>query len=107
MDKQVKISFIINRYNMEVDPPLPTDEKPKKKKKKFLGKLKIPEDHSNPTESDMGMGEETKAADSIQSTGSYQHVIVDREQIDIQDGLNKFAPQVRDNTITLKSKNAF
>jgi hypothetical protein len=50
------------------------------------------------------MGEETKAADSIISTGSYQHVIVDKEQIEIQDEMDKFAPQVHGNTITLKKK---
>jgi hypothetical protein len=89
---------------MEIDNPEPVEEKPKKKKKKFLAKLKIPEDHSNPTDSGAGMGEETKAADSIISTGSYQHVIVDKEQIEIQDEMDKFAPQVHGNTITLKKK---
>lgn len=69
----------------------------------MLMKLKIPEQHTNP-DSGVGMGDETKAADSIQSTGSYQHITVNKDEIEIQDGLNAYAPQVHGNTITLKKK---
>jgi len=80
----------------------PVDEKPKKKKKRPMMKLKIPEQHTAPEENTVGVGEEAKIADSIQSTESYQHVSIDKEQIDIQDEMDKFAPQVHGNTVNLK-----
>ena len=67
-------------------------------------KLKIPDQHSDPIDNGVGMGEENKIVDSIQSTGSYQHVSINKEQIDIQDEMNKFAPQVHNNVITLSKQ---
>lgn len=67
-------------------------------------KLNIPAESKQPIEGTAGVGEETKVSDSMQSTSSYQNIAVDKEQIDIQDEMNKFAPQVHGNTITLKKK---
>lgn len=54
---------------MEVDHQDQAQPKPKKKKKPMM-KLKIPEENNIPTDSAMGVGEEAKADDSIQSTRS-------------------------------------
>jgi len=89
---------------MEVDQPMTTDKKSKKRPKKPLLKLKLPEDHTTPNFETAGVTEETKAADSMQSTSSYNPINVSEEQIDLQDEMNKFAPQVHGDTITLKKQ---
>lgn len=87
---------------MEPDQPMSAAQQPvKKKKKRPMMKLKIPEQHTTPEENVIGVGEEKKVADSIQSTDAYQHVVIDKEQIDIQDEMNKYAPTVHGNTFNL------
>ncbi|CAI2365688.1 unnamed protein product [Moneuplotes crassus] len=87
---------------METDQPMSAAQQPvKKKKKRPMMKLKIPEQHTTPEENVIGVGEEKKVADSIQSTDSYQHVVIDKEQIDIQDEMDKYAPTVHGNTFNL------
>ena len=78
--------------------------KPKKKKKKPFLKLDIPDDNNKPIEEGAGVGEESKVGDSMQSNSSYQNIAVDKEQIDIEDDMDRFAPQVQGNTVTLKKK---
>ena len=67
-------------------------------------KLKIPESTNEQIQNRIGMGEEAKAAESIQSTGSYQNIALEKEQIEIRDQMDKFAPQVLDNTVTLQKE---
>jgi hypothetical protein len=88
---------------MEVDNPDVQNEKPKKKKKmKPMMKLKIPD--SQPTDSGVGLTEEAKVGDSRSTGSSYHNVVVDKESIEIQDEMDKFAPQVHGNTVTFKKK---
>jgi hypothetical protein len=88
---------------MEIDDPKPVQIKPKKKKKPIM-KLKIPEEHTTPMDSGMGVNEEEKASDSIQSTGSYQHVNIDKEQIEIDEEMTKYAQQVHNDKFKLSKK---
>lgn len=92
-------------------------------------KLKIPEENNIPTDSAMGVGEETKADDSIQSTRSnirkqfcnilakfwiilflklfclsYDRLDIDKEQIEIDEEMTKYAQQVHNDKITLSKK---
>ena len=71
------------------------EPKAKKPKKKPGLKLKITEEHKAPLDWGIGVGDESKAADSIQSNSSFQSILIDKEQIDILDEMNKFAPQVQ------------
>ena len=91
---------------MEVDEPIQEpvqQEKPKKKKKKKINlKLKINED-SNHINELSGVGDEAKVVDSM-SSSTYSQIHVSQEQIELQDQMDKFAPQVKGDTITLTKK---
>lgn len=91
---------------MDVDEPMdPVDQTKQKKKKKRPGlKLKLPDDHKAPQLSESaGVGEETKASDSMGSS-TYSQIHVSQAQIDLENDLDKFAPQVKGDTIVLTKK---
>ena len=88
---------------MEAEEPIQNpvqQEKPKNKKKKKMNlKLKINEE-SNHINALSGVGDEAKIIDSM-SSSTYSQIHVSQEQIELQDQMDKFAPQVKGDTITL------